>query len=362
MKEVVRLLSATATGRKNHMVTRIVRLALFAVSALAAPFTVAGWTVDLIRSPYASAPNLSIEDVSPDGQFVGRVGTGGAVWNSSPSSATYLRPVWASAVHVWGTDGTTQAGSYSIGGNHFAAKWNGTADSFVSLHPEWASFSYARAVEGDIVAGWADYTPFFWQGSQMTVLEGVNGGINAVDEGKLGVSSWDFGAALYDVATATWTHLEPAGSTGSELNDADGGIQVGRANFGGVLTPGYWRGTSDSFVALQSMPGKHGTVLNVHGNLAAGSLWNPDGSDRRWVAWDINSGQMWQLATPSGIRVSWVTAVHVDDLGNFNVYARGSEDYKDLAVHWQYAPVPEPGTMAALGLGLALLARRARRR
>jgi hypothetical protein len=207
------------------------------------------------------------------------------------------------------------------------------------------------------------YVPFFWRGSQLTVLDGVNGWVSAVDQGKLAMSRWDIGAALYDVADSQWTALAPAGSTSSSLQDADSGIQVGSATFGGVDTPGYWSGSSDSFVALDVLPGKFGGAIKVHENLIAGTMWTPGSSDRRWVAWDSTSGQMWDLAAPWDVSVNWISAAHVDALGRFNVYGSGyTWDGAQVAVHWQYAPVPEPGTMAALGLGLALLARRARRR
>jgi hypothetical protein len=239
------------------------RFVLLALASALATTAFAGWTSTVIRSPY---PNqvLRLNSISDQGVFSGMVGEGGAYWSDSPASATFLRPLWADSASVIASDASTQVGSYYVGRGR-AARWTGTAASMISLHPEWSYFSQAVGFEGDITVGRVDSLAAYWQGEALTLLG--SGASVGIDQGRVLVNQ-ESRAKLYDIASATWTNLNPAGATRSYPVDAFEGTQIGMAALGS-LQPGYWRGTAESFTPLFE-PAEETYVTSIHRNLVAG--------------------------------------------------------------------------------------------
>jgi hypothetical protein len=122
-------------------------------------------------------------------------------------------------------------------------------------------------------------------------------------------------AGLWSGKASSWVNLDPAGSTASEAYATNGQLQVGVATIGGISRAGFWSGTASSWSDLHSyLPAQFSE------------------SHARGISTD-------------GVNL------YISGFG-FNTVTNRLE-----SLLWSQ-PVPEPGTIAVLGLGAAALIRR----
>lgn len=265
-------------------------------------------------------------------QQVGRVDDNGrsmaSLWSGTSSSWVNLNPQGIENAGALATDGASQVG-YTIPFQMEAAIWQGSAASHRSLHPNGAENSHAVAVAGAIQVGTVSFPGSrragYWRGTAESWTPMLQGGTSSVAYGSDGKSIVghavnDFiKASLWDIATETWTDLNPTGSLFSEALDVDGNFQVGFVSTGGPSRAFFWAGTPTSGINLQSsLPNRF--IGSVASSIAVSS---------------------------SEIVVSG--------------YAYTSDRNQAEAVQWIH-PVPEPGTIAAALTGLAFYARRRARK
>jgi len=271
----------------------------------------------------------------------------------------------------------------------------GTYDGVISIGQP--AGTQALAIEdlsnGYMAVGTADKQAFAWQGGQFQMLAGLNGvnsqsAAHAVNEQGVVVGESGGRAVVWRSGQAE--ALGGANSSATGINE--GGVIVG--NYG--LSAGIWDGVGQ-FRQLDGGDGGAAKAVDINDTAAvAGSVLK---NNTYWAArWD-SAGNLTVLNTLAGTKAS--TAYAINNNGSivgevrygalFNPVATLWEDgqalsLKDLLVNgsnWtlQYAydinnagqivglgtfngqqrsfllsPVPEPSTLACLGLGLACMA------
>ncbi|MEZ6195468.1 MAG: kelch repeat-containing protein [Planctomycetota bacterium] len=164
------------------------------------------------------------------------------------------------------TDGTRILGTQTFdesSTNSHGFLWNQLGPGAVSLTPSGAWGSSAAAMDGpfqygSVHLGFGVVHAFRWQGS----------GATAVD-------------------------FNPPGSSMSYVSGAGDGLQVGRATFGGVPTPGIWAGSAESFVPLLPAGATSGSLTRTMAGLQIGTYQGPAGSHA--ALWAGNASSMVDL-------------------------------------------------------------------
>lgn len=256
------------------------------------------------------------------------------LWTNRGANVYDLSPAGSIGSELLGSDGSRQVGySYVSGGQAHATVWSGTAGSAVDLHPTGYFRSAAYGVLGNTQVGYGfkgSPKALLWHGSSTDYVDLTPAGVQeayalALDANQqvgYTVTGGALNAAVWSGTSASWVNLNPLGAKGSYATAVQNGHQYGYF-FGAdsLAHAAYWSGTSASVVDLQTY---------LTGLTYAGSLVN--------------------------IKSSSVTGVGADGTIYGNVFDYYGNSY---AVQWAPAAVPEPGTLAALGLGaLALLKRR----
>lgn len=303
-----------------------------------------------------------------------------ALWSGSAASFVNLNPFANGQSVAFAAYGGSQGGyatDPANGGNNHAALWTGTAASFVDLHPAGFVFSQVAALSSSQQVG--------------QVFDG----------------SVTFGA-IWSGTAGSFQNLNPAGATSSALLATDGMVQGGYATLAGVSEAGLWSNTVGSFVSLHPGTGYDASQVNgLGGGQQVGSAFGSATSfNSHAVMWTGSAGSFVDLhdaaymssrahAADGTYQVGWVAS----DVGIQTRAARWSgsaasmldlhqflsSDYDtsvalgiDIAtgdivgqahnatlnrfesVMWQAQPVPEPATLAVVGLGFLALRRRKR--
>jgi hypothetical protein len=350
----------------------------FAVACVAATCAVvqAQYTAQILNPPGSS---VSRAWGAYNGRQIGHAGgtsiQTAALWSGTPASAIPLGPPGYSISYGLGIGGNQQVGMASgapTGNALHAMLWTGTAASYVDLNPSGHDHSVAYATDGQFQAGQAAAAgiihAMMWSGSA----------VSAVDLNPIGYdSSHAYGAWNgQQIGIGTVGGVDHAllwsGSAASaiDLNGAfdatdayamDGTHQVGSgsgASTGGLGHALMWSGTASSVVDLNpagiSVSLADGIGAGVIAGYGSGSL---TGNKTHALAWVGGSVIDLHSFLPSGYSNSY--AYGMDPITGQIVGEAVNSLNRSIAFMW--SPVPEPGTMAAMGIGLLALARRKRR-
>jgi hypothetical protein len=255
----------------------------------------------------------------------GFTGEDAFLWNADGTGAIRLTPSTATSSRAFGTDGTHQVGWAMGGGFTGAVVWAGSADAVVNLAPVGYHGTQANGVSGDVQVGtgtsdstgtlralvWhstnvaTDLTP---AGFDRASLSGISSGM-VVGAGSGGATAGATHALLWTSLDGAAIDMNPEGFLSSAINGTNGLAQVGSATGAdGNSHAGVWFGSADSFVDLQA-------------------FLDPAYTSSRALAISPNGTVVGEALDGAGFH----------------------------AVMWTVA-APEPGSLAALGAGLAVLA------
>jgi hypothetical protein len=278
--------------------------------------------------------NQSDITATAGGQFGGVLGGyDAAIWDSSGTLITTLTPFGFSDSQLYSMNSAHQVGSARdfISQVDGAALWSGTRTSFVNLHrPEW-SRSRANDVSGIHQVGFRI-------------------------QGNLLATAWSGSAA-------SSVNLHPTGFTDSFAGKIEGTQVVGHAfTPQGASNAILWTSLdSSSFVNLHPVSATGSSALGISGNHQVGYTNNASFQEEA-AYWNGTSSSYINLATllagsvPETIQNS--RALGFSDDGRIFGYADGTSGARYNFLMAVPAAVPEPATMAALGLGLLGLARK----
>jgi hypothetical protein len=242
----------------------------------------------------------------------------------------------------------------------------------VNLHPAVAIESYANAVSGANQFGSAYFGPdigwraSLWSGTASSWVDITPVGrysaeiFGASEANQVGYVNHN--ASLWSGTAASWVNLHPSGALFSFAFGTSGTNQVGQASFGfqDFGRASLWSGTAASWVNLHPSGATFSRAFGVLGPYQVGYAVIA-GSGSRASLWS-GTAASWIDITPPGYTNSEARSISTD--GAF-YYITGS-GYNPVteqteALLWTQ-PVPEPGTIAALTLGLTALAARRKRK
>jgi probable HAF family extracellular repeat protein len=178
---------------------------------------------------------------------------------------------------------------------------------------------------------------------------GVSGG-QQVGAGGIGISTH---ALLWTGSAASVVDLHPSSFTESEAHGVSDGQQVGLGRIGFSVSHALlWTGSAASVVDLHPSGFTTSEVLGVSGGQQVGDGFGPaTGGARHALLWSGSAASVVDLNAflPPGFTSSVATGIDSD--GNIVGYAISG--FNSHAFLWQ--PIPEPGTLTLLGMGLAVL-------
>lgn len=291
-----------------------------------------------------------------NGQIVGEASSAdrqfssAALWNLSTGEAVFLKPAGTyTSSRAMATNGSQQVGYAMVNnlGISHAMVWNGTAESDVDLHAGGFIKSTARGTSGTYQVGWG-YTEdtthaLLWSGTPESMV--------------------DLHSAAFS-RTNAW--------------DTEGEFQVGL----GILADGnnfqalLWQGTAQSVINLnKSVPYylTNARSVSISGNTIY-AVYSRGLTEYHMVAFDIVD-----LAAPLAGDTNNDSAVDISDYNNvINYFANSGlgdtnddgviniTDYNAIINNFGASAtaivVPEPGSLAMLGIGAMELLRRRNRR
>ena len=196
-------------------------------------------------------------------------------------------------------------------------------------------------------------------GSQINGIDGVR------SVGEVGLGAPLYGhAALWNGLTADYVDLNPPAATGgSTAWDVSGNSQAGKVDFLGAAL---WHGSAESYVRLHPAHianagnsvayavDRHVQAGFVEYDLGPGHFLRFESHATVWFGTAESMFDLHSLLDPAYYRGSVANDVWVDELGNIYVVGYGGvvNGGPAEALLWTYL-VPEPGSLAALALGLA---------
>lgn len=222
------------------------------------------------------------------------------LWPVLPGPGNDLTPPNSVGGAVAAIAGGTQAGWYwwpytvpqqGTGYHKHACVWSGTASSYIDIQPSGWEYGSVSDTDGQHHVGTLHFDDssttsdgHYWPASQKFAIKLTPSGdwgssATCLDAGH------QYGSVVHPFATvhaakwsgtaASFENLNPIGSTWSYISDADDGLQVGRATFGGAHHAGLWSGSAASFIDLNPTGAVASEAVATGGGLQVGSIQLP---------------------------------------------------------------------------------------
>jgi hypothetical protein len=336
----------------------------------------AGSSMDPSQLPTVEVGGAAAGQVLTSSDFRGLYDA--AVWSSAgaPSDLNpsgYFQSVGAA------TDGVHTVGNAeSSATTEYAALWTGTSKTPVDLNPNGFTYSAAVGLSGSQQVGFAEVTAgqpqaYLWTGTANGTNLKPTGFVNStavatdgtqqVGNGYTSTSTQIYQALLWSGSATTYLNLNPPSYTESWANGIDGNQQVGDGivdpNVSGYTDALLWKGSASSVAVLTPQGYFNAQALSTNGSQQVGFATPDNSFDSDALVWSGSAQSMVDLESllPTGFYES--QAQSIDSQGDVFGWATqsGPDSSSYYAVEW--TPVPEPTTLALLGVAAAgSLARR----
>ncbi|MEI7576940.1 MAG: PEP-CTERM sorting domain-containing protein [Armatimonadota bacterium] len=302
-------------------------------------------------------------------------------WNGSSTSYVDLQPTGFSGGAVIAADSSSQVGFASNSTNNGDSRaflWTGTASSGIDLGPTGATFSRANAVAGGVQVGAATFgtaeRAYSWTGTQASATDiHPTGYSRSRAMGTNGTQHFGWGtltgvgnrAILWTGVGNTVLDLNPSGFQSSFAQGMDGSRQVGYGFIPGQNAHALmWNSTAASAVDLNPIGYSASQGFGINGTTVAGQAFLSSDVNLefgRATVWLGSASNFIDLhSTLAGLPVTFVSSVARGVSSNGDIVGTAFDaNNVGYAIRWSQ-PVPEPGTLAIVGLGLGWLGRRRR--
>ena len=365
---------------RNLEMLKVIRNSfLFAALAGLASVSSAQWTGVLIHP----GGDYSYANGASTGIAVGGSGAPSAAgyWTNSGATYTSLYNPSLTLARLNAGDLNMQVGYSTSPSLGHACRWFGTAASYEDMNPDRFSFSEARTMHGNKMGGYGYYAggdvapkPLLWNGgdrndfTDLLPADADQGSVYAMDATtQVGASNLigdvNSRAGMWSGTAASWKSLAPVGSVRSWAFATAGGRQGGQVLMPEDYGHAYlWSGTAESGIDLNPVGNISSVVNGMSANYQVGrTLATNEGPyNSRAAIWSGSSNSWVDLHSflPASSITSEATSVveYADHIEVYGFIKNGGMATDPIAVMWTQ-PVPEPGSVLAVVIGLAGLAR-----
>ncbi len=273
----------------------------------------------------------------------------------------------ATTTQLYGIQGNTVVGMYiPEGGSNTGFTYNGTTWTTVT-GGNGVQVQNLSGISGNDLIGSCrnSYSASFYNGSTWSFLTAPGSFITEAFgiQGNYIFGGYFYGyepsnGFVYNVATSAWTTVNYPGAVSSGLCGMQGSSLVGNyyaSNYNPSSINGFLYNPSTGLFTTLDMPGADGTAFEAaQGQNIVGFYYDAEGNYDGF----LYNGSTWTTLDMPGAIDTMVTGIDGNNIVGDYVDADGVVHGFEATV----APVPEPLTLAAVGMGIAALGGYVRRR